>query len=173
MVHSLGELLRSNFTFSNQEKIKIEEELKYVNFYLELQNIRFGDKISVHIDIDDENLLNLLIPKLALQTIVENAVVHGLENKIGNGSLEINIYTEDNLVHLVITDNGIGFDTLKLNEHLANVSDSNYSTQHIGLTNVNQRIKLYYGDLYGIHVYSKIGQGTKVSIKIPIDRGQV
>ncbi|SKC66191.1 sensor histidine kinase [Maledivibacter halophilus] len=172
MVHSLGELLRSNFTFSNQEKIKIKEELKYVNFYLDLQNIRFGDKIHIHIYIENDDLLSLFIPKLSLQTIVENAVVHGLENKIGNGDLNIKIYSKEDSVYLMVTDNGIGFDTKELNKHLINNSDNNENgRKHIGLTNINQRIKLFYGEVYGITVESKINKGTTATIKIPIDKG--
>lgn len=172
MVHSLGELLRSNFTFSNQEKIKIKEELKYVNFYLDLQNIRFGDKIHIHTYIENDDLLSLFIPKLSLQTIVENAVVHGLENKIGNGDLNIKIYSKEDSVYLMVTDNGIGFDTKELNKHLINNSDNNENgRKHIGLTNINQRIKLFYGEVYGITIESKINEGTTAAIKIPIDKG--
>lgn len=174
MVHSLGELLRSNFTFSNYEKIKIEEELKYVNFYLDLQNIRFGDKISVAIELENDNLFDLFIPKLSLQTIVENAVVHGLENKICKGNLTIKIFTENDLVYLIVSDNGIGFDTRELNKHLLTSSDYiGNGRKHIGLTNVNQRIKLLYGEPYGITVQSVINEGTTVSIKIPIDKGDL
>ncbi|GAA0181128.1 sensor histidine kinase [Clostridium sediminicola] len=172
MVHSLGELLRSNFTFSNREKIKIKEELKYVNFYLDLQNIRFGDKIHIHIDIEKDDLLDLFIPKLSLQTIVENAVVHGLENKIGNGDLNIKVYSEKDFIYLIVIDNGIGFDAKELTKHLINNSDNNENgRKHIGLTNINQRIKLLYGEVYGISVESKINEGTTATIKIPIDKG--
>jgi two-component system sensor histidine kinase YesM len=172
MVHSLGELLRSNFTFSNQEKIRIQEELKYVNFYLDLQNIRFGDKIHIETYIEDKDLLDLYIPKLSLQTIVENAVVHGLENKVGNGDLTISIASKATYILLRVSDNGIGFDTTALNHHLENRSDfQEKGRKHIGLTNVNQRIQLFYGDDYGISVESTLDEGTVATIKIPIDRG--
>jgi two-component system sensor histidine kinase YesM len=172
MVHSLGELLRSNFTFSNREKIKIEEELKYVNFYLDLQNIRFGDKIYICTYIENTDLLGLFIPKLSLQTIVENAVVHGLENKIGNGNLDIKIYSKRDSVYLIVTDNGIGFDAREITKHLINNSDNNKNGRtHIGLTNINQRIKLLYGEDYGITVESTVTKGTIATIKIPMDRG--
>ncbi|MBN2899246.1 MAG: histidine kinase [Clostridia bacterium] len=174
MVHSLGELLRSNFTFSNHEKIKIEEELKYVNFYLDLQNIRFGDKIQIQIHIEDDALLELFIPKLSLQTIVENAVVHGLENKIGKGNLTITITSKDGLVYLIVSDNGIGFDAEVLNQHLVNNSDfKENGREHIGLTNINQRIKLLYGEIYGVTVDSEINEGTTATIKFPIDKGDL
>jgi two-component system sensor histidine kinase YesM len=172
MVHSLGELLRSNFTFSNREKIKIEEELKYVNFYLDLQNIRFGDKIHICLYIENTDLLGLFIPKLSFQTIVENAVVHGLENKIGNGNLDIKIYSKRDSVYLIVTDNGIGFDSREITKHLINNSDNNKNGRtHIGLTNINQRIKLLYGKDYGITVESTVTKGTIATIKIPMDRG--
>lgn len=172
MVHSLGELLRSNFTFSNHEKIKVSEELKYVNFYLDLQNIRFGDKIKVTINITDDLLMELRIPKLTLQTIVENAVVHGLENKIGNGDLSIDIYEKDTLIHLIVCDNGIGFDAYELSKRLKNNTiDTENGRSHIGLTNVNQRIKLLYGDAYGVTIDSTIDHGTTATVKFPIDKG--
>ncbi len=172
MVHSLGELLRSNFTFSNHEKIKIEEELKYVNFYLDLQNIRFGDKIQIHLHIDDDEVLGFFIPRLSLQTIVENAVVHGLENKVGKGNLTIKIASNGDTVYLIVSDNGIGFDTGVLNQYLLNSSElKENGRKYIGLTNVNQRIKLFYGDFFGVTVESEINVGTHATIKIPVDRG--
>lgn len=172
MVHSLGELLRSNFTFSNHEKIQINEELKYVNFYLDLQNIRFGDKIQVQINIENDEILGLFIPKLSLQTIVENAVIHGLENKVGKGNLTITMSLKDNMVCLIVSDNGVGFDTKRLNQHLINRTDfKENGREHIGLTNINHRIKLFYGENYGVTVDSRINEGTKATIKFPIDKG--
>ncbi len=174
MVHSLGELLRSNFTFSNHEKLKVKEELKYVNFYLDLQNIRFGDKICVHTFIENDCLLDLYLPRLSLQTIVENAVVHGLENKIGNGDLTLSISSKNNILFLQVKDNGIGFDTQHILQHLKNNSiDNENGHKHIGLINVNQRIQLYYGTDYGITIESILNKGTTATITIPIDKGDL
>ncbi|MFZ5966059.1 MAG: sensor histidine kinase [Bacillota bacterium] len=171
MVNSLGKLLRASLTFSSHKKIRLREELEYVEFYLYLQKMRFGDKLMIDISISDITLLDFYLPKLCIQPIVENAVIHGLENKIEKGNVSINISREYETIRIKVTDDGIGFDISKLNIDAADNTDIGRSEKHIGLMNVNKRIKLMYGSNYGLSVESKINEGTVVSIYMPFDRG--
>ncbi|GKX29682.1 sensor histidine kinase [Vallitalea longa] len=170
MINSLGKLIRANFTFSSREKIKISEELEYVKFYLHLQKMRFSDKIDIIVSIQDDSILDYYLPKLSIQTIVENAIIHGLENKIGSGTLVILIKKNKKELEFNIMDDGIGFDTSTIYIDKDNTS-INSKRKHIGLKNVNTRLKLIYGNNYGISISSKIGKGTKVNINIPFDKG--
>ncbi|TCO77412.1 cache domain-containing sensor histidine kinase [Marinisporobacter balticus] len=174
MVNSLGELLRANFSFHSREKIKIRQEIEYIEFYLYLQKIRFDDKLMINISQSDLSILDFYLPKLCIQPIVENAIIHGIENKIGKGHLSLTIKNEHDGLYFEIIDDGVGFDTSHVD--IDNIKNPEYvktKRKHIGLVNVNKRIKLIYGEPYGISIQSQINEGTKVIIHIPLDRGEV
>jgi len=162
-ISSLSELLRSTI-LDNNEEITIEHELQNLTHYFEIQKIRYADRFHVQYEIDNE-LLQCLIPKLILQPVAENAIIHGLSEQ--GKSIEINIKVQqiDQLIHIEITDNGKGFDT---NQHRS--SDNTNKLSGIGITNVNERIKLHYGDKYGLFITSVIGEGTSCTIIIPIQQ---
>jgi len=103
---------------------------------------------------------------------VENAVVHGLEKKVGKGTVIVNIYTENDSVFLEVIDDGNGFDSSEINiDEPAPAARSDKIHCGIGLANTNRRIKLIYGQQYGIHIESSSSKGSRVIIHIPIDRG--
>lgn len=173
MVNSLSELLQSTIYTDSRDKTTVENDLKNVEYYLYLQQIRFSNKFEVHISQIEQQILSYNIPKLCLQPIVENAIIHGFENKMDKCILSISTYENSEGLFFEIEDNGIGFDpsTIDLN--------SSYSTSHqlpnhanIGLANTHKRIKYMYGDQYGLTVHSQINKGTKVIIHIPVDRGE-
>jgi len=171
MITSLGQLVIANITLSDKEKITVREERKYIAFYTFLQKMRFGDKLKININIADEEVGDFYIPKFCVYTIVENAIVHGLENKIGERKLDLNTTIEENILYFQVTDNGIGFNTDSIDLNLApKINDNNKRHTNIGLYNANKRIKLLYGNDYGITISSKINEGTKVIVKLPIDR---
>jgi two-component system sensor histidine kinase YesM len=133
----------------------VKNEIKHVECYLEIQKVRYGDKINVHIEIEEEMLYKKMI-KFILQPLVENAIYHGLEPKEENGNLYISGYLRDNRMIFVIRDDGIGFDSEVV------LSDG----RGIGIRNVDERIKLYYGSDYGLQIESKIGVGTQITITL-------
>lgn len=171
MVKALGDLMR--VSISGDDFIPVKEEINNVVNYLKIQKFRYGDRFEAFIRIS-ENIEQVMIPKLILQPIVENSIVHGLEEKVGNGRIEIDGMLEDSRIIITITDNGVGMDEAKATAILQD-SSSGHDTSasrnghtHIGLNNVNRRVKLYYGQEYGITISSRPDDGMTVRLAFPI-----
>ncbi len=170
MVWSLGQLLRAGIYMKEDEKITIREELEYINFYLYLQKVRFGDKLQTDIRVDDDRILDMLVPKLCIQCIVENAVVHGLENKRGAGVMSLHAQAVDDRICIRISDNGVGFDVSTLYSPEGEMTaPSDGGRSHIGIYNTDKRLRLFYGEEYGLTIQSVRGEGTEVLIVLPGD----
>ena len=178
MTHALASCLRYSIN-TGSDMVTLSEELDNVKNYIKIQQTRFSDKLEFEMAIDEENdnkILSYKIPKLTIQPIVENAVFHGLEKKRNMGKVQIKVFATDTRLSINIIDNGLGIprERLKLlNKNLylgqTSMSDTkNESRQSIGLYNVNQRIKLYYGDNFGLRIKSFIDEGTNVEIIVPI-----
>lgn len=171
MIDALSELLNSKISFSENSKVTVAYEIEHVNFYLFLQKARFGDNLRFHVDIPQE-VSPLFIPKLCLQPIVENAVVHGLENKAGMGYVNVTAKIIDDMLLFSVTDNGVGMDPSKTDLESKEAQGIQPGHHNIGLRNTNQRIKHLYGEHYGITIRSNASYGTLVAIRLPIDRGK-
>lgn len=147
--------------------ISIEDEIKHVATYVQIQNLRFDNCIKFIIEVDEE-IYEYHIMKILLQPIVENSIIHGiLENREGQqeGTIILKGIIDEGVITLTIEDNGIGMDNIKIKELLSN---SKSSEKHgYGVRNIHERIQLSYGDAYGLHYTSSLGRGTKVEIKIP------
>ena len=166
--------MRSCINLTLTEKITIGEELQYIYHYLSLQKIRFEDKLETEVHISDSSIASCYLPKLCVLPIVENAIVHGLEGKRGKGHLVMKVYLESESVVFEITDDGIGFIPEKLNfNQLESIEMRKNNHRSIGLYNSNKRIKLMYGETYGLSINSQIHEGTKVILIIPIDKGDL
>ncbi|MEK4327186.1 sensor histidine kinase [Paenibacillus sp. FSL R7-0297] len=174
MVTSLTELLQASIYSSSLAKIPIRQELDFIRFYLYLQKERFEDKMEYTIQIEDEAILDLLLPKLSVEPLVENAVVHGVERKLGKGNINIRIYRENDSVYFEITDNGNGFEHMPKNwSHFESDTMRKQGHNNIGLINTHKRVKLLYGEPYGIEVESEPGAGARVTLHIPEDQGEL
>lgn len=172
MISSFSQLIQAKIYRIDTEKVTIRQEIEYVQYYLYLQSYRFGDKLEYAINIEKEELLELYIPKLCIQLIVENAVVHGIEPKMENGFVKLNIYVKEESVYIDIADNGVGFEESGF-INLPVVDERNDKEHnHVGMNNANHIIKLMYGEKYGITIYSEKEKGTTVSIHIPFDKGE-
>ncbi|NLY91890.1 MAG: sensor histidine kinase [Firmicutes bacterium] len=165
IVTELGKLLRNSIS-SNKEFITVRECMEFINNYLKIQKIRYGDRLRITFNINPV-ILDYHIPKLLLQPIVENAIIHGLENKIGVGNLEINGRQEDGELVFEVIDDGLGMEPGKVALLNAKINWSSTS-DCIGLQNVNRRIQLYYGPDYGLHLESQPGKGTKATLRFPL-----
>lgn len=172
MISSFSQLIQAKIYRDGSEKVKICQELEYVNYYLYLQNYRYGDRLQYQIDIEDESLTEYYIPKLCIQLIVENAVVHGIEPNIGKGLVKLSIYEENESICIDTEDNGIGFDVEGEISLPLKQQESEKSHNHVGLNNAHHIIQLMYGEQYGIRVFSTPGTGSKICIRIPFDDGE-
>lgn len=167
------------FTITNTGNlVTLGEELENIENYFMIQKYRFGEKLKMEIELPEEKadeILKLQFPKLILQPLIENAIFHGLERKVDGGTVRIRVMPSKNEVLLIVRDDGVGIpeDTLeKINERLSQVSaglvlDDKKTSKHIALNNVARRIKLLFGEDYGIHLYSVVGIGTEVHLRIP------
>ena len=171
MISSFSQLIQAKIYRDKSEKVQICQELEYVNYYLYLQNYRYGERLQYEINIQDEKLTEYYIPKLCIQLIVENAVVHGIEPNIGKGLVSVKIYEEDGNIRIDTTDNGIGFETAGEIPLPLKHKDSDKNHNHVGLNNAHHIIQLMYGENYGIRVFSTPGAGSKICIRIPFDNG--
>ena len=177
MTEALAKFFRYTIT-KVENLVSVEEELDNCETYFGIQKYRFGDRLRLHIECDPEEyeqIMNCRIPKLTLQPILENSIIHGTELKLGAGNLYIRFAcTQDRLI-ICVSDDGVGMDeeTLAaLNRKLGRANDSLGTSEEekggIALVNVTNRIHLIFGDEYGMHVYSVPGRETDVEITIPL-----
>jgi len=173
MAKSLAHIFR--YSIKGIETVKLSEELEVVKSYMQIQSTRFKDRFEAVYDFSEEALSAQVI-KMILQPIVENAIYHGLEPKRGKGSVLMEAkVSEDNCLIIKVKDDGVGMDNSTLERIRTSLADENSAqndtkTSSIGLMNVSSRIKLTYGNEYGIHIYSEPDAGTEVTIKIPYSR---
>lgn len=167
MTASLARLLRQSIS-NEDELVPIGQEVEYARSYLTIQKMRYKDKLEFQIDVAPE-ISNIMIIKLVLQPIIENAIYHGLKYKESIGLLIVHGYAQDNHAVLEIIDNGIGMDEETL-EHIFEKHKVNYHSNGVGVYNVQKRLQLYYGSDYGITYKSRVGEGTMATITIPMNQ---
>ena len=166
---ALVKLLRVSISV-DKNMISVKEEISYVESYLLIQRLRFNRSFKIEYAIQPK-VENCMIPKLILQPIVENSLIHSIdevEEEDNQEVLQIQIFSEyvEGKLFLVVEDNGIGIEEERLESILKDEKDVNKFSK-VGLNNVNQRVKMYFGENYGIRIRSKRGVGTRVEIPIP------
>jgi len=166
----LGKSMRYVLENTGTGFITLKKELDYIETYLKIQKLRFGDRVNFQITVEQglEPEEQLILPFL-LQPVIENAIVHGLEEITENGHIEIRLEQIGQLFQATISDNGIGMNE----EELAKLQDkikknTLNASQSIGLGNIDRRIKLCYGKEYGLTIRSIRGDGTKVIMRLPV-----
>lgn len=165
MTASLAKLFRLSIS-KGQEFISVFNEIEHIKSYLTIQKMRYKSKLDFEINVD-KSILPYKVTKIILQPLVENAIYHGIRNKEGIGTIQITGIRKENGILLQVIDNGIGMSQ----EEIQNMYEKDSTSMHgsgIGLKNVNQRIKLHYGDLYGLHFESELGRGTTVNVWLPV-----
>lgn len=169
IVQKFAKLLRKSIDWAS-DMIELNKEIELVSTYLDIQKYRYREKLEYDILINDK--LNLYsIPKFTLQPIVENAIYHGIEMKKGKGRVTISSQMSEQGFRIIVTDNGIGMDENKLNmvrKQIYSHMEEDRRTR-IGIRNVHQRLKLYYGDEFGVSIYSSKDTGTEVEILLPLE----
>jgi len=181
-VAKMIETLASFFRYSISRKgnlVTLRDELNNVRNYMSIQQYRFANRFTMETEIDeaDEAAYDYYVPRLILQPLIENAVVHGLEDVTSGGLVTISVVVADDMI-LTVSDNGKGIalselDALNDRIHSGDNRMEQESMQEkagagIALSNVNKRIRLLFGPKYGLNLYSSAGQGTDVEIVLPI-----
>ena len=145
------------------EYTTLQDELTNIERYVRLEKARFGDRLNIKLQIAPE-VLSVVLPFLALQPLVENAVRHGLGSKPNGGTITITAENAGNECVIIVEDDGIGMDPARLHEDL---DDAHQSGAHVGLGNVDDRMRSTFGDDFGLVVDTNIGQGMKITLRVP------
>ncbi|MCQ4085326.1 sensor histidine kinase [Saccharibacillus sp. JS10] len=167
MIEQLGKMLKGALDLEEKE-VTIEEEINYTESYLAIQRFRSGEQFEVIWDCRAQGE-DLRVLKLILQPVIENSLLHGLQNQSG-GILKIKIYSTAHTLRLSVSDNGQGMTKERLHEVRARLEAPFGQSSHIGIHNTHQRLRLAYGSTSGIQIYSKPGKGTLVKIVVPISK---
>lgn len=165
MASSLGTLLKE-ISKGTAEQVTIRRELELLDKYFYLQKIRKCGLLTIKYDIPDESVLDFLIPRFTLQPLVENSIYHGLDNVGRMGLITISITAQQDEVVIVIGDNGSGMSKEKIDSLLSDESMDGKEMTHVGIVNVDKRIKLFYG-CGGLVIDSIIGESTTVTLRFP------
>ena len=161
MVNALAKLFRISIS-RGKEMIPIEKEVQHAECYLQIQKFRYTNQFDYKFEVQ-ESCKQYLCNKITLQPLIENALYHGL-NMIDEGHIIIRIFEDQDDVILEVEDNGVGMSE----EQISELFENDITDKHgIGVKNVNDRIKIYFGDKYGITIRSELDEGTCVSIRIP------
>ena len=163
LIRSLCDFYRISLS-NGDEFIPIKDEIKHVECYLKIQSIRFKNQFTYDLE-GEPHLLSMYCLKILLQPLIENAITHGLRPLDHPGEIHIRIFTQDNNIIMTVEDNGVGMSDQMLDEVKNGLS--NQALHKYGLYNINQRIRLTYGETYGIHIQSQLNSGTKVNVMIP------
>lgn len=172
MTSSMSKIFR--YSIEKSELVLISEEVQCIKAYLNIISIRYENKFSLEVKVDDQ-LLGMKTPKMILQPIVENSVYHGLESMDAGGRLCVSGRIDENGdICFQVTDTGKGIDQEELERIKANLhmeyserAKTSLEGKNIGLSNINNRIKLLFGEGYGVEIESQLGRGTTVMVKIP------
>ena len=162
------------YTISKVENlVSVTEELENIETYFAIQQFRFGDRLRLEIDDPEPGIQNCQIPKLTMQPLVENAIIHGLERKMGVGVVSVRLTLTEKRLIVRISDNGIGMEPETLHQLQEELCRTAYDYIDSGrgaglaLLNVNNRIRLLFGEQYGITICSTPGLGTDVTVTLP------
>ncbi|PLX29852.1 MAG: hypothetical protein C0604_09705 [Clostridiales bacterium] len=162
LIFNLCDYIRQNMQIS-QDEIPLEKEIAHIKSYLAIERARFGDKINVIFDLDKS--LSFNVPPLILQPLVENSIKHGMKGRKEGIRIKVFIEKVEDYYSIVIEDNGIGIEKRIIEEIKGNNIDGS-----IGLVNVDKRLKCKYGLDYGMEIESEKNSGTKISLRIPVEK---
>ena len=156
VVYKLSNILR-RLLRKHENFTPLGEELDFINDYLSIEMIRFGDKLRFEKEVDSQTL-DRLVPSMLLQPLIENSVKHGLSSKVDGGMVRFRSSLKEGRLHLLVEDDGVGISEIKL---------ATLREQGVGVSNVNERLKVLFGSDYRMWIDSKPGHGTRIEIEIP------
>ena len=158
MIYRLSKILR-RLLKQQDNYTSLSEELSFIDDYLSIEMVRFGEKLRFTKEID-EDTRDLPVPSMMLQPIIENSIRHGLSSKVDGGTIRVRSHLSGGYLQILVEDDGVGIPEAKL---------ARLYEQGIGVSNVNERLKVLYGDRYRMWIDSRLGEGTTTCIELPVD----
>lgn len=170
MITALSNFFRISIS-CGEEIISIEDEFSHIRNYLFIQEMRYGDDFSYEITIEPDILFYSIV-KLTLQPLVENAIYHGVKQKRGTGWIKVSAYKQDEFLHFVVQDNGLGMSSERLAEIRQSLENREFGMGKIGLgvRSVHERMRIHYGKEVKFTIESKLNEGTIVTLIIPVKK---
>lgn len=169
MVTALSGLLK-NMAKGFNEKVTLKKELEFLNDYVTIEKVKYVELFDLDIQVDDPALYDAMVIKLTLQPLVENAIFNGIEPSGKHGTILIHAFSQDGCLFIRVRDDGCGIPEEKLKTILDNTEKvKGNSMSGIGLPNVDRRIKLNYGESYGLWIESQVGSYTEITVKMPLE----
>ena len=162
MVNALARLFRISIS-RGHELIPIEKELQHAEAYLQIQKYRYKNQFTYHFTVD-ESCTQYLCNKITLQPIIENAIVHGLDLMVEDGRIVIRVFSREDDIFFTVEDNGVGMEPEQIEEIFRRKPDGKSG---IGIKNVNDRLKIWFGEKYGVTITSVPDEGTRVTVRMP------
>jgi two-component system LytT family sensor kinase len=156
VVYKLSKILR-RLLRKQENLVTLREELSFIDDYLAIEMVRFGDKLHFEKEVDAA-CLDMLVPSMLLQPLVENSIRHGLASKVSGGTIRVRGEKAGSRLLITVEDNGVGIPEAKLARLFEN---------GIGVTNVNERLKVLYGDNYKMWIDSRPSEGTSTGVELP------
>lgn len=147
--------------------ISVKNELEHAYCYFSIQNLRFKNQLTLHIDVD-ESIMDAMIPKITLQPLIENAILHGILEKYDKkGTIVITGHQTDEGISLFVSDDGVGISPQEATQLFSFDDENSSSSKGYGLKNINKRLQLNFGEQYGLFFAGSSAKGTIIEIKIP------
>ncbi|MGI6372354.1 MAG: sensor histidine kinase [Caldicoprobacterales bacterium] len=169
IIKYLSRIFRRALAWGN-DWVTVGEEVEFVENFLKIQQYRFEKRINYNISMEP-GTEQLMIPKMTLQPLVENASIHGIEKIKDQGIIELDIRIIEDRLHMEVADNGVGIEKEMLAQIRKELKDQEINKEHIGIANVYWRLQLYYGESFSFNIESGENKGTKVTISIPLEYG--
>ncbi len=173
MVEALAYILR--YCFKEGDRVKISAEIDHIRKYLMLQKVRYGERLSVEIEVEDSTA-TVMVPKLSIQTLVENSVQHALEHMTENMAIRIVTGAKNDLLVITVSDNGPGMTPEELERVNRGLDEGSWTAkpdERIGLKNLASRLRLMYGETACLKLKSAPGEGTEATITLPLGQETV
>lgn len=165
-IQNMAKIFRKSISWK-RSFVTIREEIDLIESFLEIQKYRFANKLQYQITVE-ESLKEKLIPKMTFLPFVENASIHGIEDNPGIGFITIQIASEANQIVFIIADNGMGMSKEQLDELHNYFTEDESMGESVGMKNVYTRLKIVYGDAFTYKIDSELGQGTRITLRLPI-----
>lgn len=167
MIENLSDILKYSLA-SRELLVPVQDEIACLKKYVKIQQFRFGNRFYTYYEVD-EHSLSFRLPRLLLQPLVENSISHGIRPSTESVKyIRVRIYEKNDRLSITVTDTGSGMDQERIRQVYKQINDEN--SRNIGLTNVNRRLLLYYGQEAGLKIRSKKGVGTSISFTIPAEK---